>query len=135
VDLYLHSPIHLHAVLLNYLNPGSTLPLSVNRKSVAKHDVCMADCFTAFRYCFPQIALQVHIREGTYMNTVRSSSNRIQTFCTQCFLMNRLRLKKEIVTSSSLSFLVYFTAAEPLLLPALARVPPLPKPNRFIFLR
>jgi hypothetical protein len=27
VDLYIHSPMHLHGVMLNYLSTGTTLPL------------------------------------------------------------------------------------------------------------
>jgi hypothetical protein len=29
VDLYIHSPIHLHGVVFNQLSTGTTLPLSV----------------------------------------------------------------------------------------------------------
>jgi hypothetical protein len=28
MDLYIHSPLHLHGVVLNYLSTGTTLPVS-----------------------------------------------------------------------------------------------------------
>jgi hypothetical protein len=39
VDLYIHSHIRLHGVMLNYLSTEATLPLHVNRGRAIAHSV------------------------------------------------------------------------------------------------